>query len=97
MPDSYFNVNKAAYVGGVYYISNNNNNMYSGTSLTNISNPIDVSNVTIAGIKSVVSENMVNDGNLTTYEINTDLRMSKTSTAPLLGVAAVTASIVEIT
>ncbi len=97
LPDSYFNVNKAAYVAGVYYISNSSNNMYSGTSLTNISNPIDVSNVTIAGIKSVVSENMVNDGNLTTYEINTDLRMSKTSTAPLLGVAAVTASIVEIT
>jgi hypothetical protein len=97
MPDSYFNVNKAAYVNGLYYISNNNNEMYSGTSLTNISNPFDVNNQTIAGIKSVVSENMVNDGNLSTYEIASQLRMSKTATTPILGLATITASIVEIT
>jgi hypothetical protein len=94
---SNINVNKAAYVDGQYYITDSNFQMYSGTSLTNISNPFDVSNQTIAGIKSVVSENMVNDGNLSSYESNSQLRMSKTTTTPILGLAAITASIVEIT
>jgi hypothetical protein len=94
---SNINVNKAAYVDGQYYITNSNSQMYSGTSLTNISNPFDVNNQTIAGIKSVVSENIVNDGNLSSYETNSQLRMSRTTTTPILGLAAITASIVEIT
>ncbi len=88
---------KRSAVDGQYYITDSNFQMYSGTSLTNISNPFDVSNQTIAGIKSVVSENMVNDGNLSSYESNSQLRMSKTTTTPILGLAAITASIVEIT
>jgi hypothetical protein len=91
------NVNKAAYVDGQYYIANSGITMYRGTSLTNITNAYNISNATIAGVYSVYAENMVNDGNLSTYESNAQLRMSRITTTPLLGNAAVTASVVEIT
>ena len=90
---------KAAYVGSTYYIySENATLMYSGTSLTNIINSFAVSSSTVAGVQSIQPIKVVNgDGGLSTYKSNDTLQMSRTTVAPILGVASVTASVVEIT
>ena len=89
---------KAGYAGSTYYVYvDGDNRLYSGTSLTNIVNSFQVTNASIAGIPSIQPQRLVNDGNLSTYNFPGTMQMSKTTTAPILGVASVTASIVEIT